>query len=78
MSEAPRRSSRLNKNQEEKPKPKPVDNDVEMEETPEVAAQPEAPKEKVLGVKELEALAIAGSFYTRYSLSRTTEQNEGQ
>lgn len=62
MSEAPRRSSRLNKNQEEssKPKPKPADNDVEMEETPEVAPA-EAPKEKVLGVKELEALVIAGS-----------------
>ncbi|KAG0246362.1 proteasome regulatory subunit C-terminal-domain-containing protein [Mortierella sp. GBAus27b] len=60
MSEAPRRSSRLNKNQEEssKPKPKPADNDVEMEETPEVTTT-EAPKEKVLGVKELEALVIA-------------------
>ncbi|KAF9349475.1 26S proteasome non-ATPase regulatory subunit [Mortierella sp. AD094] len=59
MSDAPRRSTRLNKNQEEdsKAKAKAVDQDVEMEESP-AESSTEAPKEKVLGAKELEALVI--------------------
>ncbi|KAF9276157.1 26S proteasome non-ATPase regulatory subunit [Mortierella alpina] len=59
MSEAPRRSTRLNKNQEDdsKAKAKPVDQDVEMEDT--AAKTEDTPETKVLGVKELEALAIA-------------------
>ncbi|KAF9433517.1 26S proteasome non-ATPase regulatory subunit [Entomortierella beljakovae] len=59
MSEGPRRSSRLNKNQEEdsKAKAKPVDQDIDMEDAP--AESSDAPKEKVLGAKELEALVIA-------------------
>ncbi|KAF9320905.1 26S proteasome non-ATPase regulatory subunit [Podila horticola] len=58
MSEAPRRSTRLNKAQEDdsKGKSKAVDQDVEMEDS---AAETTAPKEKVLTGKELEALAIA-------------------
>ncbi|KAF9381602.1 hypothetical protein BGX21_002060, partial [Mortierella sp. AD011] len=59
MSDAPRRSTRLNKNQEEeKAKAKAVDQDVEMEESP-AESSTNAPKEKVLGAKELEALVIA-------------------
>ncbi|KAF9994303.1 26S proteasome non-ATPase regulatory subunit [Entomortierella chlamydospora] len=59
MSDAPRRSTRLNKNQEEeKAKAKAVDQDVEMEESP-AGSSTDAPKEKVLGAKELEALVIA-------------------
>lgn len=59
MSEAPRRSTRLNKAQEDdsKGKSKAVDQDVEMEDS----AAETAPKEKVLTGKELEALAIAGT-----------------
>lgn len=60
MSEAPRRSTRLNKAQEDdsKGKSKAVDQDVEMEDS---TAETAAPKEKVLTGKELEALAIAGT-----------------
>ncbi|KAH7050394.1 proteasome regulatory subunit C-terminal-domain-containing protein [Linnemannia elongata] len=59
MSEAPRRSTRLNKNQEDdsKGKAKPVDQDVEMEDT--AADATTEPTEKVLTPKELEALVVA-------------------
>ncbi|KAF9129308.1 26S proteasome non-ATPase regulatory subunit [Mortierella sp. 14UC] len=59
MSEAPRRSTRLNKNQEDdkKGKAKAVDQDVEMEDTADVTTT--TPEEKVLGPKELEALVVA-------------------
>lgn len=71
MSEAPRRSTRLNKNQEDdsKAKAKPVDQDVEMEDT--AAKTEDTPETKVLGVKELEALAIAGSFIWNHPLPGT-------
>ncbi|KAG0041539.1 26S proteasome non-ATPase regulatory subunit, partial [Gryganskiella cystojenkinii] len=61
MSDAPRRSTRLNKGQEEdsKQKTKPADQDVEMGETTDATKDSEKPEEKVLGVKELEAIAIA-------------------
>lgn len=61
MSEAPRRSTRLNKNQEDdtKGKAKAVDQDVEMEDT--AADATSEPTEKVLTPKELEALVVAGS-----------------
>lgn len=66
MSEAPRRSTRLNKAQEDdsKGKSKAVDQDVEMEDS----AAETAPKEKVLTGKELEALAIAGTVTGERSL----------
>ncbi|KAG0279407.1 26S proteasome non-ATPase regulatory subunit [Linnemannia gamsii] len=59
MSEAPRRSTRLNKSQEDdsKGKAKPVDQDVEMEDT--AADATAEPAEKVLTPKELEALVVA-------------------
>ncbi|KAF9920647.1 26S proteasome non-ATPase regulatory subunit [Linnemannia zychae] len=58
MSEAPRRSTRLNKNQEDnKGKAKPVDQDVEMEEV--TADTASGTTEKVLEPKEIEALVVA-------------------
>ncbi|KAF9149082.1 26S proteasome non-ATPase regulatory subunit [Linnemannia schmuckeri] len=59
MSETPRRSTRLNKNQEDdtKGKAKPVDQDVEMEDT--AADATSESTEKVLTPKELEALVVA-------------------
>lgn len=68
MSEAPRRSTRLNKNQEDdsKGKAKPVDQDVEMEDT--AADATTEPTEKVLTPKELEALVVAGSCSGTHSL----------
>ena len=64
MSEAPRRSTRLNKGQEEDAKKtKPVDHDVEMDESTDATKDGDKkPEEKVLGVKELEAIAIAGKW----------------
>ncbi|KAF9580855.1 26S proteasome non-ATPase regulatory subunit [Lunasporangiospora selenospora] len=60
MAEAPRRSSRLNKNQGEdtKGKDKSTDQDVEMSDTTE-ATTADSGTVKVLGAKELEALVIA-------------------
>ncbi|KAG0286650.1 hypothetical protein BGZ96_009282 [Linnemannia gamsii] len=59
MSEAPRRSTRLNKSQEDdsKGKAKPADEDVEMEDT--AADATAEPVEKVLTPKELEELVVA-------------------